>query len=97
MWNVIEPGDPYDIRKYIRLQVDQWLPSCLDKPNSWGLIYSLFACSRQLKLKDCVDIWMNTSRSKAFVIKAEVELESCIGSAFLWNPNQRVNWKIISI
>ena len=26
MWNIIEPGDPYDIRKYSSDHQDQWSP-----------------------------------------------------------------------
>lgn len=40
MWNIIEPGDPFDIRKYIYFHSGPWLPNCPDKKTLWETIFS---------------------------------------------------------
>ena len=54
LWNVVEPGDPYDIRKYFSIDKDPWSPSCLGKkPSSWVQTCKWFVCSNPLKSRGC--------------------------------------------
>ena len=50
LWNVVEPGDPYDIRKFPLFNIDPpLLVFHMIKITSWVITLNLFVSSKRLK------------------------------------------------
>ena len=50
LWNVVEPSDPYDIRKYAKRDVDQRLADCQEiRKSKWAITWNWSACFRLQK------------------------------------------------
>lgn len=61
-WNIVTPGDPYDIRKYIILYSGQWLPnSQATRKSLWVRIWNLLFSSKQLKFRDSSKTYKSSS------------------------------------
>ena len=64
LWNVVEPGDPYDIRKFSFSDLDQpLLVFHMIKITLWARTSNLFVSSKQPKLNDLLTISMTTDSS----------------------------------
>ena len=61
LWNVVEPGDPYDIRKFLLSHLDPPLLAFhMIKITLWGRTLNWFVYSKRLKLNDLPTILMIT-------------------------------------
>ena len=88
MWNIIEPGDPYDIRKYFLSQLGPWLPSFPVAKILWESIWSLYAYCRQQRLNAYANTLTNTSSSTSGSIQISRDGAAWTGQALLWGANQ---------
>lgn len=89
LWNALEPGDPYDIKKYVWDHSDQWLPNCQEiRKCSWGINYSWSVCYRQPRSRDSPFSSKNIKLSSESVIQIERSLKDLAWPPFIWDSDK---------
>lgn len=89
LWNIIEPGDPYDIKRYSGIYIGPWSRrSQATAITLWASILSLFVSCRLPKSNACANTWKNISSGEFKLIQISRNRAQIIGPPLLRNPDK---------